>query len=221
MKISFVCDNCIWLLSNWPQRPVNVPCNFVFYDHKLSNICADSNNSVRVQRSSKHKCWQTGFTFVSRWKSKNAINSSPFLRASWIKYPKSIALVSRSNKQILRTDLINFLELWCRWLAWNIHDVCALNGEYSSWNWVFQRGAERLENIPLDIFIDEPACRVWSRKRGSRYPKLSKWQARLPWGMEWSKPDCGICTDEQELHTEAIRSDEVSHAAEVQPLETG
>jgi hypothetical protein len=54
-----------------------------------------------------------------------------------------------------------------------------------------------------------------SLKRGSRYPKPSKWQAGLPWGMQWSKPDCGVCTDEQELYTEAIRLDEVAHHAEV------
>ena len=33
--------------------------------------------------------------------------------------------------------------------------------------------------------------------------------------------DCSVCTDEQKLHTEAIRSDEVPHAAEVQHLERG
>ena len=43
------------------------------------------------------------------------------------------------------------------------------------------------------------------------------------------KPDFDVCTDPesstgqagQKLHTEAIRSDEVPHAAEVQPLESG
>ena len=57
-----------------------------------------------------------------------------------------------------------------------------------------------------------------SRKRRGRARKPSKWQAGSPWGVQWSKPDCGVCTDEQKLHTEAIRSDEVSHAAEVQSL---
>ncbi|WP_373397884.1 hypothetical protein V8V91_25820 [Algoriphagus halophilus] len=28
--------------------------------------------------------------------------------------------------------------------------------------------------------------------------------------------DCGVCTDEQELYTEAMRMDEVAHHAEVQ-----
>ncbi|MCG8310042.1 MAG: hypothetical protein MI975_21780, partial [Cytophagales bacterium] len=31
----------------------------------------------------------------------------------------------------------------------------------------------------------------------------------------------GVCTDKQELHMEAIRSDEVAHAAEVQYFERG
>jgi hypothetical protein len=35
------------------------------------------------------------------------------------------------------------------------------------------------------------------------------------------KPDCGVCTDEQKSHTEAMRSDEVAHHAEVQHLERG
>ncbi len=35
------------------------------------------------------------------------------------------------------------------------------------------------------------------------------------------KLDCGVCTDEQEPHPEAIRSDEVAHDAEVQHLGRG
>ena len=41
-------------------------------------------------------------------------------------------------------------------------------------------------------------------------------EARLP--DEAGKPDCGVCTDEQKPHTEAMRRDEVPHAAEVQSL---
>jgi len=55
-----------------------------------------------------------------------------------------------------------------------------------------------------------------SCKHRGRARKPSKCQAGSPWGVQWSKPDCGVCTDEQKLHTEAIRSDEVPHAAEVQ-----
>jgi len=84
--------------------------------------------------------------------------------------------------------------------------------------------------------VSQPLCVPWmvnigqkvdrsngwkSLKRGSRYPKPSKWQAGLPWGMQWSKPDCGVCTDEQKPYTEAMRSDEVPHHAEVQAPRKG
>ncbi|WP_184495248.1 hypothetical protein [Algoriphagus iocasae] len=35
------------------------------------------------------------------------------------------------------------------------------------------------------------------------------------------KPDCGVCTEEHEPHTEAMRSDEVTHAAEVPTFRKG
>jgi len=60
------------------------------------------------------------------------------------------------------------------------------------------------------------ADKAQSRRRGSRYPKLSKWQGCQRRLWNWSKPDCGVCTDEQKLHTEAMRPDEVTHHTEVQ-----
>jgi len=80
-----------------------------------------------------------------------------------------------------------------------IHAVCALNGEFSS--------------------LKEQSKGCKSRRRGSRYPKLSRRQVWVGWLTIWSKPNHVVCTDEQKLHTEAMRSDEVTHAAEVQNSE--
>ena len=75
-----------------------------------------------------------------------------------------------------------------------------------------------------------------SRRRGSRYPKPSKrnaaqWQGCQRWpglgdsGTEVSQTAVSVLTNRigspKRLHTEAIRSDEVTHAAEVQLLARG
>jgi len=112
----------------------------------------------------------------------------------------------------LPTSKLNRIKLW--WL-WNELQglIIALSG-----NFLYILCAPWMVNIAHEI----ECSKGWkSRKRWGRARKLSKWQGGLEWSKHWSKPDCSVCTDEQKLHTEAIRSDEVPHAAEVQHLERG